>query len=120
MTNLLEKHIPEVSFKIDAEDLQIITDVIKKFGSQLQPNYLERLENKMHITLLKEALYKFETKLLEKKGTVKEFMIKLKPAQAFSVFQLLLFSQKDYDLRSYETTVLLRVRDLLHKKLREL
>ena len=116
--NLLQKPTSEVSFKIDAEDLQIIADIITNFGAKLQPNYMERLENKMHLTLLKEALYKFEQKLLEKRGTTKEFVIKLKPAQAFSGFQLLLFSQKDFDLRSYESTCVLRIKNTLHDKLR--
>ena len=113
--NILDKHYPEISFKTDAEDLEIMVKLI---------NYCAELiahENSMSVkigaVILKEIRYKFNMKIEQKRGSSKTFLVKLKAHQVFALFNLFTEKQSVFSATSYEFNCVLKYRNQFHQKL---
>ena len=113
--NILDRHYPEISFKTDAEDLEILVSLINFCAEGIT------IENdisvKIGAVLLKEIRYKFNMKIEQKRGTTKTFLIKLKAYQIFSLYNLLLERQSVFSNTSYEFNCVLKYKNQFHQKL---
>ncbi len=113
--NILDRHYPEISFKTDAEDLQIMVNLIN-FCAELIA-YESNINVKIGAIILKEIRYKFNMKIEQKKGLRKTFLVKLKAHQVFALFNLFTEKQSVFSATSYEFNCVLKYKNQFHLKL---
>ena len=113
--NILDRHYSEISFKTDAEDLQIMVNFINFCAEQIATE--KNFSVKILAVMLKEIRYKFNMKIEQKRGSHKTFLVKLKAYQAFALFNILNENQDIFSSTSYEYNCIFKYKNQLHQKL---
>ena len=113
--NILDRHYPEISFKTDAEDLQIMVDMMNCSAERVA--HENNISIKIIAIMLKEIRYKFTMKIEQKKGTSKSFLVKLKAYQIYALYQVLMDRQETFSHISYEYNCILKYKNIFHQKL---
>lgn len=114
--NILDKIYPEISVKTDAEDLKVMIDFINECGEKLRPDY-NKLQIKASVSLLKEIRDKFVIKHYHKKGTTKQFLIKLKVYQLAALLEVFVFNDVINSTKPFEKNCIIKFGALFHQKL---
>ncbi|WP_312395672.1 hypothetical protein [Chryseobacterium sp.] len=114
--NILDKIYPEISIKIDAEDLKVIIDFLNECGMQLQPDQ-KVLKIKASVSLLKEIRDKFVIKHYTKKGTTKQFLIKLKAYHLFALLDVFALNDVVNGSKPFEKNCIVKYNNIFHQKL---
>lgn len=114
--NILDKNYPEISIKTDAEDLKVMIDFINDCGKYFLPNY-NHLKLKASVSLLKEIRDKFVIKHYHKKGTTKQFLIKLKAYHLFVLLDIFAMNDVVNATKPFEKNCIIKYNNLFHQKL---
>ena len=114
--NILDLHYSDISFKTDAEDLQVIIDFINSFGKTMDSK--DNKFAKIEAVMLKEIRHKLTMKVEQKKGSTKKFVMKFK---AYQIYELMsIFSKKNDEINAYrpfEYNCILSYHNTFHQKL---
>lgn len=114
--SILNKHYPDISFKTDAFDLKVMIEFINYCAEAITKT--DDLKIKSAITILKEIHYKLTVKEAEKRDCKKEFIMKFKVYQIFTLYTI--FSENNSKInkdRIFEFNIIDSLKNVFHQKL---
>lgn len=114
--NILEKNYPEISFKTDSFDVKVMIDFIDICTAQIKSS--EDLKIKSAISILSGIHHKLTVKYYEKRSCKKEFIMKFKVYQIFTLYTL--FAENNEKInkgKHFEFNLIDSLKNTFHQKL---